>query len=191
MSDANTESTETAEAEATEEAETAAAETTQTESSSTEETDWKAMARKWEKLAKGNAKATEELETLRKKSMTDQEKAVADAKAAGLAEAASTYGSKLAAAELRAAAATKGVDLSSIGDLIDSSKFVGEDGEVDSDAIKKTVDKLAKSLGGSKRSGGDFNGGNGAGQITEAQLAQMSPDDISKAFSEGKLKHLM
>lgn len=41
-------------------------------------------------------------------------------------------------------------------------------------------------------SGGDFAAGNGAGQpISEAQLAQMTPEQIAKAFDEGKLKHLM
>lgn len=41
-------------------------------------------------------------------------------------------------------------------------------------------------------SGGDFNGGSGAGQpITEEQLASMTPSEISKAYAEGKLKHLM
>lgn len=41
-------------------------------------------------------------------------------------------------------------------------------------------------------SGGDFAAGNGAGQpISESQLAQMTPEQIEKAFDEGKLKHLM
>lgn len=185
MSDntAATEGTQAAEA-----ADTTQAETDQ--SASKEETDWKAMARQWEKRAKENAKASEELDKLRQKSMTEQEKAVAEAKAAGLSEAAKTYGSKLATAELKAAAASKGVDLSSISDLIDASRFVGEDGEVDTAAIGKAVDKLAKSLG-PKRNGGDFNGGNGAGQITREQLASMTSAEIDKALSEGKLSHLM
>jgi hypothetical protein len=42
------------------------------------------------------------------------------------------------------------------------------------------------------QSGGDFGGGTGAGTpITEQQLAQMTPEEISKAFDEGKLKHLL
>lgn len=154
-------------------------------------TDWEAEAKKWEKRAKENKNATEKLAKLEAAAMSEQEKAVAEAKAAGLAEAASTYGSKLAAAELKAAAANKGVDLSSIDDLIDSSRFVREDGEVDSDAIKKAVDKLAKTFTGPKRNGGDFGGGNGAGQITREQLASMSASDIAKAQREGKLSHLM
>lgn len=43
-----------------------------------------------------------------------------------------------------------------------------------------------------QRSGGEFTGGTGAGApITEAQLAAMSPEEITKAYSEGKLAHLM
>jgi hypothetical protein len=165
--------------------------TTDQAASTTEETDWKAMARKWEKLAKTNSKATEELEKLKAAAMSEQEKAVAEAKAAGAGEAARTFGSRLAAAELKAAAAAKGVDLSSIGDLIDASRFVGDDGEVDTAAIGKAVEKLAKTFTGPKRSGGDFGGGNGAGQITREQLNSMSASEIAKAHAEGKLNHLM
>jgi hypothetical protein len=41
-------------------------------------------------------------------------------------------------------------------------------------------------------SGGEFPGGNPGGTpITEAQLSQMTPAEISKAYAEGKLKHLL
>jgi hypothetical protein len=41
-------------------------------------------------------------------------------------------------------------------------------------------------------SGGEFTGSPGEGQpITEQQLANMTPDQIAKAYAEGKLKHLM
>lgn len=41
-------------------------------------------------------------------------------------------------------------------------------------------------------SGGEFAGGSGAGTpISEAQLAQMTPDDIAAAYEAGRLKHLM
>jgi hypothetical protein len=42
------------------------------------------------------------------------------------------------------------------------------------------------------RSGGDIPGGpGGSGPITEDQLAKMSPDEIAKAYADGRLKHLM
>lgn len=41
-------------------------------------------------------------------------------------------------------------------------------------------------------SGGEFAGSSGVGQqITEAQLAAMSPAEIQRAYAEGKLQHLM
>ncbi|MER7619438.1 hypothetical protein ABT361_47600, partial [Nonomuraea wenchangensis] len=41
-------------------------------------------------------------------------------------------------------------------------------------------------------SGGEFAGAPGEGQpITEAQLANMTPEQIAKAYADGKLKHLM
>lgn len=43
------------------------------------ETDWKAEARKWEKRAKGNQSAAEELEKLKAAQMTELEKAQAEA----------------------------------------------------------------------------------------------------------------
>jgi hypothetical protein len=182
-----TESTENSE-----DADTTQDDAAQTQSTSTEEPDWKALARQWEKRAKANSKASEELEALRKQSMSEQEKAVAEAKAAGAAEAAKSHGTELAAAKLEAAAAAKGLDLSSLDGLLNVAAFVGDDGKVDTAAITKAVEKLAKSFpAGPKRGSGDFDGGNGAGQITEAQLAQMSPEQIAAALEKGQLKHLM
>ncbi|TDD25047.1 hypothetical protein E1287_37585, partial [Actinomadura sp. KC06] len=154
-------------------------------------TDWKAQARKWEQRAKDNGKAAAELEKLKASQMTEQEKAVSAAEKQGRTAAALDYGKRLAAAELRAAAATKGVDLSVIGDLIDTSKFVDDAGDVDTDAIKKAVDKLAKTKGAGRGSG-DFPGGTGAGQpITEEQFARMTPEEITEAHAAGKLNHLL
>jgi hypothetical protein len=161
-------------------------------------TDWKAEARKWEQRAKDNHKAAAELDKLRKSSMTDQEKAVAEAEQRGRTAAALESGKRLASAELRAAAAAKGVDLSTIGELLDVGRFVDESGEVDTTAIGKAVDKLAKLTPAAPakpappRGSGDFPGGTGAGApITEEQLAQMSPDEIAAAMDAGKLKHLL
>jgi hypothetical protein len=43
-------------------------------------TDWKAESRKWEARSKANDKAAADLAALKQQSMTDQEKAIADAK---------------------------------------------------------------------------------------------------------------
>lgn len=144
-----------------------------------DEVDWKALARKWEERAKANRKAAEELEKLKRQSMTEAEKAVAEAERRARAEAAREYGTRLARAEFRAHAAAKGLALGDdVFDLIDTSRFVGDDGEIDEAAIKAAVAKLAKLApkpGGT--SGGDFTGGNGGGtppkslqdQIREAE----------------------
>lgn len=127
-----------------------------------EETDWKAEARKWEKRAKENGGAVTELEQLRAANLTEQEKAVKAAEKNGRTAAAAEYGKKLAAAEFRAAVAGAGIDLGEASDLIDTTRFVGEDGEVDTDAIKAAVKKLAKlAPKGAGRSGADLSGGTG------------------------------
>lgn len=141
-------------------------------------TDWQAEARKWEKRAKENKGAVDELATLKAAQMTEQEKAVQAAveqgRTAALAEAAPT----IAQARLEAAAARKGVDLTPFADLLNVGKFISADGTVDGDAITAAVDKLAAlAPRGAGRSGGDMGGAGGSGdqpntldkQIEEAQ----------------------
>jgi hypothetical protein len=159
-----------------------------------EETDWKAMARKWERLAKENSKAAEELEQVRSSSMSEQEKAVAEAEKRGRTAAALDSGKRLARAELKAAAASKGLDLSEIGDLISVDQFINDKGEVDETAIGKAVGKLAKATGkpAPPRGSGQFDGSPGQGQpVTEEQLARMSPEEKVAALEAGKLAHLL
>lgn len=169
-------------------------------------TDWKAEAEKakadaekWKGLSRKNETDLKALQKTAEKAtqagMSDAEKAIAEAKVASRKEAAVEFGRKLAAAELKAAAAVKGVDLSDIVGDLDFAKFVGDDGEVDTDAINKAVARFAKLAPAKKAppaSGADLSGGSGAGTpITEEQLAKMSPAEIQKAYDEGKLKHLM
>jgi hypothetical protein len=145
------------------------------------EVDWKAMARQWEKRAKENSKAADELDRVRKASMSEQEKAVTEAEQRGKTSAAQEYGQRLARAEFKAAVAAKGLDLGEALDLIDTTRFVDETGDVDDAEIKKAVTKLAKIAAsrGPGTSGGDFGGGNGGGapqkgldeQIAEAKKA--------------------
>lgn len=129
-------------------------------------TDWKAEARKWEKRAKENSGAAEELDKVRKASMTETEKAVEKARKEGETGALVTAGRKLAAAKFETALVRKGLDLGDAADLIDTAKFVDDKGDVDEAAIKKAVDRLAKLAPKAPgASGGDFGGGNGsAGQ---------------------------
>jgi hypothetical protein len=96
--------------------------------------------------------------------MSEQEKAVAEAEKAGRTAAAADYGLKLAGAEFRAAVAAAGIDLGEAAELIDVSRFVADDGEVDTKAIKAAVTKLSKlAPKGAGRSGGDMGGSGGSG----------------------------
>ncbi|MFF9910624.1 hypothetical protein [Streptomyces sp. NPDC013457] len=144
-----------------------------------EETDWKARAREWERRAKDNKTAADELAALKASQMSEQEKAVAAAEKQGRTAAAAEYGAKLAAAQFETAVARAGIDLGEAADLIDTTRFVDKDGQVDTDGIKAAVKKLARlAPRGPGRSGGDMGGSGGSGdqpsidkQIAEAQAA--------------------
>jgi len=82
------------------------------------------------------------LAALKQQGMTDQEKALADARAEGRAAAVKEGGLRLAEAEFRVLAAGKLADPSATLELLDLSRFVNDDGEVDKDAMAKLVDKL-------------------------------------------------
>ena len=83
---------------------------------------------------------------LEKERMSETEKAIAEAKKAGHDEAILVAGKRLAAAEFRAAAAGRLTDPSATLELLDLSKYVGDDGEPDTKAIAAVVEKLAAGL---------------------------------------------
>lgn len=84
---------------------------------------WKDKARKHEGRATSTAT---ELEKLRNANLSDTEKAINEAKAAGAAEATKNFGIELATAKLEAA----GVPAEKVGDL-NLSSVLDEDGKVD------------------------------------------------------------
>lgn len=100
------------------------------------------------KLAEKSAKdATAELEKLRKESMTDQEKAVAEARAEGRKEALATATDRLLRAEIKAAGsklADPGDAVAHLRDAGDLGRFLSDDGEVDTKAISSAIDDLVK-----------------------------------------------
>lgn len=101
-------------------------------------------SRKWEARAKENSGAAKAAEKARLDAMSEQERAIEEAKQSARTEAATTYGKRLATSEIRAAAATSGADLDGVFDYLDLGRFVGEDGEPDEKAIKAFVDGLPK-----------------------------------------------
>lgn len=123
-----------------------------TETTSTDTTDWRAEADKWkaqarkhEERAKTNANASKDLETLRQQSMSDQEKAVAQARAEGKAEALREGASKIVEAKIEAAAAGRLDDdqLKTLLENVDLARFVDESGDVDGDKVAKFVEGIA------------------------------------------------
>lgn len=116
--------------------------------------DWKAMARKHERDAK---KAARELEQVRKANQSDQERAIEAAKDEGRQSALVESGQRLAAAEIRAALAGVVPDPKAIVEDLNLAKYVGDDGEVDEDAVKALREKYA-ALNGTRK-GQSFDGG--------------------------------
>lgn len=106
---------------------------------------WKKQARKHEERAKANATAAQELDTLRQQSMTEQERAVDEARTEARASALAEVGGRVAAAEIRAAAAGRMApeQLDVLLDGLNVTRFLDESGEVDRDKVAAFVDGIA------------------------------------------------
>lgn len=103
-------------------------------------------------------------------------------------------------AEVRAAAASKLADPADALRFIDLSEFeVGTEGDVDSEAISDAIAGLLKSkpyLAAQGGSGPVFESpgshrGDTKSQVTQADLARMTPDQINAARAEGRLNDLL
>jgi hypothetical protein len=98
--------------------------------------------------AERNAAASEakalkrELERLRTASLSEGEKAVAEAEARGRAAAGQEFGQKLARSEFVAAAARRNPAYEVALEYVNLAGLVGEDGEPDTKAIQKAVERL-------------------------------------------------
>jgi hypothetical protein len=120
---------------------------------------WKRLARKHEERSKANLaarkKAERERDDARQASMSDQEKAVEDAKAAARAEAMADLGGRLVEAAVTKAAAGRLSDDQVDGLLegLDPVRFLDEDGDVDADKVKAFVDRIAPDTGGENGNG--------------------------------------
>lgn len=155
-------------------------------------TDWKAMARKHEREAKRLKGLLDDAQTA---AMTDQEKAINEAKAAGRAEAMTEAATTLAAAELRAAAAGAGVNLGNLP--IDVARFVNDDGTVDSDGIAAMVTEFAAALPApppaTRQPTPGVQGADPSkpSQLSRADLKSMTPEQIVEAKAAGRLNELI
>ncbi|WP_052479811.1 hypothetical protein [Streptomyces sp. NBRC 110035] len=143
-------------------------------------TDWKSHARDWEKRAKANAKAAEELEKLKAANMSEQEKAVAAAEKAGRTAAAQEAAAEIEKrdAQIRELAVKDAVrdraDKHSAkpGSLLNSLSFRDRIKDLDpsaktfganlDDAIKAELEAHPEyAAQGAGRSGADLSGGTG------------------------------
>lgn len=118
----------------------------------TQPTDWEAEAKKWQELArkhearaKANAAAAKERDELKQSMMSEQEKAIEQARNEARVAALREAGAKIAAAEVRAAAAGRLGDeqLTTLLEGLNLAAFINDDGEVDLDKVRKFVDGIA------------------------------------------------
>lgn len=105
-------------------------------------------------LAKANGEAKDyrlkfrqteqELTKVRQSTLSDAEKAVAEAEARGRSAAVGEFGTRLARTEFDAIAGRRNPEFKTaeVMDFINLSKFVGDDGTPDSAAIKAAVERL-------------------------------------------------
>lgn len=101
---------------------------------------WKRLKRETDNR---NKRLARELEQLRRKSMSEQERAIAEAKDAARAEVMREVSGRLVDAEIRSAAASRPINVDVLLDNLDRSKFLTEDGDVDRDAVTAFLDQLA------------------------------------------------
>jgi vacuolar-type H+-ATPase subunit I/STV1 len=117
-------------------------------------------------------------------------------------EALSAANARILKAEVRAAAAGKLNDPTDALRYLDLSEFeVGSDGEVDSAAVTSAIDALIASkpylsAQGGQRFKGTADGGartdaSRPSQLTKADMARMSPEEIDAAHNEGRFTSLL
>lgn len=163
-----------------------------------------AQERAARKAAEKDAKRAKDLEAelskLREDQMSEQERAVNQARKEGAAEALAEANKRIARSEAKALATGKTRDpdvaVQLLGDL---SQFVTDDGDVDTDAMSAALDELVKEkeyLAVGDRQpvpGADqgARGGNGVSQLTREQLKTMTPDQIMRAEQEGRMDKLL
>jgi hypothetical protein len=110
-----------------------------------------------------------ELDAEKAKGLTEAERAIAEAKAAGRQEAVAEAGKRLARAEIRAAAAAAGLKVSDDDlDDLDMAKFVGDDGEPATDAIAARIKRWQALAPEPSRPRGSIDQGNRGSSPTQS-----------------------
>jgi len=150
---------------------------------------WKEQARKQERRAKDNAAAAKELDEIKKSQLSEQERLVAETRQATMQELAG----KLVDAEFKAA--TKGRYVSPDAALaFDRNEFISPDGDIDTDALQTWVESNTVTTGQAKVDLGQGERGDTARLSvirSRDELADMSPAEILKARTDGRLDYLL
>lgn len=117
--------------------------------------------RRARKEAEREAKAAkDELDKLRAATMSDSEKAIAEAKAEGRKEALSEANARLVRAEIKSAAAGKLADPQDAAHFLgDLNRFVDDKGDIREKDITTAIDELVKSKPYLSRKSGSADGG--------------------------------
>ncbi|MGW5590773.1 hypothetical protein [Streptomyces sp. NPDC003857] len=124
-----------------------------------------AESRKWERHDMDYKGAADELAARKASQRSEQEKVAAAAETRDRKAAALKHGWDLAATRFETAAVRASIDLSEAAELIDTARFVDQQGNVDMDGIAAAVKMLAKiAPKSSGRSGGDLRDEDSAGQ---------------------------
>jgi hypothetical protein len=159
--------------------------------------DLQAEIDKWKALSRTNEKrwndASAELDTLKQSQMSDAQKAIEAARAEGRTAALSEVGNRLVEAELRAQAATAGVELPS-AEFLNLNRFLGTDGAVDSEAVSAFVKSIPTPAAGPafrQDIGLGRQGDSAPGQLTRDDLSRMTPSEINDARKAGKFDALL
>lgn len=104
---------------------------------------WKSLSQKNEKRASENAAAAKELAALKAQSMSDIDRAVAEARAETAAEVSARFGRRLVEAEIRSALSGRHPNVDGLLAGIDPGRFLDAEGEPDSKAIQSWADSAA------------------------------------------------
>lgn len=159
---------------------------------------WQKAAEKWKALSRKHEDAEKalknEVTNLKTASMSDAEKAIADARKEGEASTLKKVTERLVKAELKTIAAEKGATLPDL-DALNLAKFATDEGDPDEEAIGKFVE----SLGVNKKrfaDGKDLGIGRSGGeskpkQWTREDLQGKSHAEIVKAREGGHLDTLL
>lgn len=144
-------------------------------------------------LRKNHTQASRELDNLRKQSLTDQERAIEEAKESERKAVRMEFAEKLVDAELK----SQLKDRTLVSDAVfgfDKAQFLTEDGDVDSEAIMTWVEAHSAATGTPKpdlAQGARGQKGSLAQIRSRDELKNMTPEEILQARKDGRLDSLM